>query len=492
MTHDRLNATTVSRLPGSVQRPGYDREAIGAGQVHIGVGAFHRAHQAVHTDAAMAAAGGDWGVIGLSLRSSSAEAQLAPQDGLYTVATLSGNNADYRLIGCLKRIITAPQHPADALAALVSPATKVVTLTITEKGYSLDPATGTLLTEDPDIAADIKTPHAPKSAIGYVVAALKARRDASAMPFTAISCDNLPSNGSRLKSAVLQFAEATDRDLAAWIEAHGAFPETMVDRIVPATTGADYQRAAAALGLDDQGHVKTEPFMQWVIENTFCNDRPAWNRAGAMLVPDVAPYETAKLRLLNGPHSAIAYLGFLSGLEFVHDVMADAKLSAFIASLMDEEILPTLNEPAGLSLPDYAKDLRARFLNSALQHRTAQIAMDGSQKLPQRLLNTIRDRMRQGLPYQRLALAVAAWIVYASGRTPSGETIDVRDPLAARMRKIGAEAGGDREKLLSGFLALSEVFGDDLRGVSQFSSALSEALAAILTKGPRAAAGGVA
>ena len=483
---DRLREDALARLPAGVRTPAYDRAFLRPRMVHIGVGAFHRAHQAVFTDDAIEAEGGSWGVTGVSLRSTTAQDQLAPQDGLFSVATRDGEAESFRVIGNVLSVHTAPNDPAAILDALSEPDVAVVTLTITEKGYGLDPATGALMTDRGDVVADLRAPRAPRSAIGYLAESLRRRREAGAGPFTVVSCDNLPSNGERVASALRQYAEAVDASLARWIEAEVAAPETMVDRIVPATTDADLDRATAALGVRDEGHVATEPFLQWVIQDRFCGPRPAWEAAGALIVPAVAPYETAKLRLLNGPHSAIAYLGYLSGHSYVHEVMADDPLARFVARLMDEEIMPTVPEPDGMPLGPYASDLRDRFRNPALNHRTWQIAMDGSQKLPQRLLNTIRDRLAMGAPFDRLALGVAAWMTYARGRTTTDEAIDVRDPLSERTAEIGrAERADD---LLAGYLTLAEVFGDDLPAEPRFREAVGTQLRTLLADGPRAAA----
>lgn len=459
--------------------------------VHLGVGAFHRAHQAVYTDDALEAEGGDWGVIGVSLRSPTAATQLNPQDGLYTVGSRDGATEDRRLIGNLKRVITATDDPAAARAALADPAVRVVTMTITEKGYALDPATGDLLADSPDIVADLANPGRPRSAVGYLVDAIATRRAAGAPAFTPLSCDNLPSNGARLKAALVQYAERLDPALSRFIEAEIACPETMVDRIAPATSEADLDAATAALGVRDDGYVKTEPFKQWVVEDAFSGPRPAWERGGVRFVDDVAAYETAKLRLLNGPHSAIAYLGYLSGHEYVHEVMAEAVLSDYVTGLMELEIAPTVAEPAGMPLKRYAEDLRSRFRNSALQHRTWQIAMDGSQKLPQRLLNTIRERIAQGAPYARLALGVAGWIVYTRGADLAGAAIDVRDPLATRTAAIWRDADGDLDRVVDGYLRLDEVFGDDLSRNADVAGLLRGKVHALLNDGIHKAAAAI-
>ena len=487
MQQQRLSNATLGSLPDDVQKFSYSRDALKVKAVHLGVGAFHRGHQAVFTDLANAHESAPWGVVGISLRSRTAETQLAPQDGLYCVGIRDRQNERFQLVGNIVQVITAPDAPAAAMAALTNPDVSVVTMTITEKGYGLDPATGKLVTDHGEISDDLANPTEPKSAIGYLCEALRLRKNAGNAPFTAMSCDNLPSNGSRLKSALLQYANSLDPDLADWIESEASFPESMVDRIVPATTNDDLVAAEARIGVRDEGYVKTEPFLQWVIEDDFVGTRPQWEKAGARIVPDVSPYENAKLRLLNGAHSAIAYLGYLSGYQFVHEVMGDEQLSDFVTALMNDEIAPTLAEPADMPLLPYATDLRGRFRNSSLNHRTWQIAMDGSQKLPQRLLNTIRDRIKQDLPFPRLATAVAAWIVYAAGSSPDGGHIDVRDPMSETFKSIAAKAAGDAEILLTGFLSLNDVFGTDLPQNSAFREAVWRSLRTILDSSVSAA-----
>lgn len=485
---DRLSPATLERLPEEVRKPAYSRSTLRTGLVHLGVGAFHRTHQAVYTEDAIEKTGGDWGVIGISLRSRKTGEQLNPQSGLFTVDARTGDAQDLRVIGNMSNVITAPDSSAEALGVLTNPSVHAVTLTITEKGYGLDPASGILMVNDGDIAADLANPGAPRSAIGYIAAALRSRRQAGIAPFTVISCDNIPANGRLLHSALTQYADAFDKALARFIETEVACPETMVDRIAPATTQEDLDNAAEILGLRDEGYMKTEPFKQWVIENKFCAPRPDWDKAGAMIVDEVAPYETAKLRMLNGAHSTIAYLGYLAGYDFVYEVMRDADFAPFIEALMDDEIMPVVEAPKGMPLDVYARDLRGRFLNSALQHKTWQIAMDGSQKLPQRILNTVRDRIRVGSSYDRLALAVAAWMTYAGGKTLKGEAIDVRDPLAGRMGEIARNTEGNAEKLVSGFLSLNEVFGNDLPSDKAFAETIVRQLKALHELGPRHAA----
>jgi len=479
----RLGNATLPALTDTCRLPAYDRAALEPGIVHLGVGAFHRAHQAVYTDDAIEAAGGNWGTVGISLRSDTAAKQLNPQDGLFCVGARDGAGEALRAVGNLSQVVTAPLDPAKARAALADPRIKVVTLTITEKGYCLDPATGNLLEGHEDLrhANDPTLP--PQSAIGYLVDAIRTRRAAGTAPFTVVSCDNLPSNGSRLHRALTQYAARSDDTLARHIDSDIACPETMVDRIVPATTPNDLERIEALLGCRDAGYVKTEPFSQWVIEDRFSAAVPAWDKAGALIVPAVGPFETAKLRLLNGPHSAIAYLGYLAGFEYVHEVMANPALNRYVDELMSMEIMPAVDPPPGLDLELYARELRQRFENPALEHRTWQIAMDGSQKLPQRLLNTIRRRIREGQDYERLALAVAAWLVYAAGTGLDGKAIDVRDPLAETTAGFGKTANGSAAVLVERFLTLKTVFGDDLVENRDFARTLEQQAGRLLEHG---------
>jgi fructuronate reductase len=353
---------------------------------------------------------------------------------------------------------------------------------VTEKGYRLDPDSGELALTHPDILHDLHEPQSPRSTVGYLAAGLKQRMAASVPPPSIVCCDNLPGNGARLRGAVLSFAAESDQALHGWIADNVAFPATMVDRIVPATTEDDIERNAAVTGLRDEGFVKTEPFRQWVIEDTFCNDRPHWEAGGALVVPDVEPFEQAKLRLLNGPHSTIAYLGFLAGYEHVHEAMQDRGLATFIRHLMTEEIAPVTPQPPPLDHATYIKELLSRFANPSLMHRTRQIAMDGSQKLPQRLLNTIRAQLEREGPIDALCLVVAAWIRYTLGHDERGSSYEVDDPLAPRFAQISA-ATHDPTELAARFLAIREIFGPDLPQSPRFRSKVEDALADLLKPG---------
>ncbi len=482
-TPPRLSDATLAGLPGQVRRPGYDRRAVTTGIVHLGLGAFHRAHQAAYTDAAIAAGDARWGILGASLRSPDTRDALAPQDGLYTLAVRSAEGEALQVIGALTGMLVAPEDPARLIAAMADPGVRVVSLTVTEKGYCHDPATGTLNEDHPDILHDLAHPERPRSAPGYVVAALARRRAAGIPPFTVLTCDNLPANGHTAGRVVARLAALRDPALGRFVEQEVAFPSTMVDRIVPATTDEDRARVASALGLADAWPVMTEPFTQWVIEDRFPQGRPDWAAQGAELVADVAPFETMKLRLLNGAHSSLAYLGYLAGRETVADAMALAPLATHVRRLMDEEATPTLSLPPGADVEGYKDRLVARFRNPALRHRTWQIAMDGSQKLPQRLLGTIRDRLAVGAPIPRLALGVAAWMRYVTGIDEAGRAIDVRDPLAVELRRRADEAGRDATRLARALMGVEAVFGPDLPRDPRFSAPVTRALEALLAHG---------
>jgi len=369
---------------------------------------------------------------------------------------------------------------------MADPATRIVSLTITEKGYCHEPATGRLDPDHPDIAHDLAQPGAPRSAPGYLVEALARRRAAGIPPFTVLSCDNLPSNGALARAIVLDLAAMRDPGLAEWIAANGRFPATMVDRITPATTGADIDALQQAAGYRDPAMVAHEPFRQWVIEDDFVTGRPDWPAAGARMVADVGAHELMKLRCLNGTHSTLAYLGYLAGHGTIAETVADAPFAAFCERLWREEIVPTVPVPHGEDLAAYTAALMGRYRNPAIRHRTWQIAMDGSQKLPQRLLGTIADALAGGGVPAGLCLGVAAWMRYVGGTDEAGAAIDVRDPLAARLRAASDAATG-AEATVAALLAFREVFAPDLAADPRFRAAVTGAYARLLAVGARAA-----
>lgn len=477
----RLDEAALTDLPDDVVRPRYDRAAARTGVVHLGIGAFHRAHQAVVFDDALKSGDLRWGVLGASLRSPGVRDQLNPQDGLYTLVVRDGEREDLRVIGACRSVMVGPEDPAALVAAMADADVHIVTLTVTEKGYRLDPASGELLVEDPDVAADIAHIERPRTAPGFIVAALRARRAAGLGPFTVISCDNLPHNGRRIRAGVLAMARAVDSSLAEWIAAEGAFPQTMIDRIVPATTAEDVVRLTARLGVEDQGMVKAEPFTQWVIEDRFAGERPDFAALGVQLTDAVEPWEDAKLRLLNGAHSAVAYLGALSGHEHVHEAVAVPAFRAYVEALWDEA-QTTLNPPPGLDVAAYRAELMARFSNSALMHRTRQIAMDGSQKLPQRLLAGAAERLAADQGIEAMALGVAAWMRWQEGVTEQGETVVVDDPLASRTAEL-IEASETDEAQVRALLGLSAVFPASLAEEPRFVEAVTAAFLALREHG---------
>lgn len=457
------NETAAQLLP-------YDRALVTAGIVHIGIGAFCRAHVLEYVDNLLVR-DPSWGVVGASLKRPDTRIALAPQDFLYTLVVRSPGKTAPRVIGSLLDVLDATTQRGALIETMADPKIRIVSLTITEKGYCHDPATGELDARHPEVCHDLAHPECPTTAPGLVVRALELRRNAGIPPFTVLCCDNLPSNGETAARVIRGYARLYNRSLADHIENDVAFPSTMVDRIVPATTVEDRQLSRSVTGLDDAWPVMTEPFTQWVIEDHFTADRPRFEDVGAEIVADVKPFEHMKLRMLNGSHSTLAYLGYLSGYEYVSDAIANPHFHALIHGLMTEEVMPTLPMDTG-SLANYRDALIERFANPALKHRTWQIAMDGSQKLPQRLLGTIRDRLQKGLNVNRAALGIAAWMRYVTGVDESSKEIDVKDPLAASFRQTAAMAGGEPSKLVDGLLAAKEIFGSDLPQHDGFRSVL--------------------
>jgi fructuronate reductase len=479
----RLSAAFLKSVPANVRVPDYDRATVSAGIVHLGIGAFHRAHMAVYVDDLLAS-DPSWGIVGASLRRPDTKEALEPQDGLYTIAVRDAAGTHPRVIGSILSVMDANSQRDELLALMADPSIRIVSLTVTEKGYCHDPATGELDRNHLDIVHDLANPAAPKSAPGMLVEALARRKAAGLAPFTVMSCDNLPNNGHTAKRIVTALAALRDAELGKWVEAV-AFPSTMVDRIVPSTTDADRAEIAGLIGAEDAWPIMTEPFTQWVIEDNFPSGRPAFETVGAQLVEDVEPFEHMKLRMLNGSHSTMAYSGYLGGYEYIAEVMGDPAYVKLIHGLMSEEVMPTLDMP-GVDLGGYRDELLERFRNPALKHRTWQIAMDGSQKLPQRLLGTIRDRLKDEQGIERLALGVAAWMRYVTGVAEDGSEIDVRDPHALKMMAIAADAGDDAEALFDGLVGMSEIFGDDLAENTAFRVAVVGHLTRLFDNGARA------
>ena len=456
----------------------------GVGIVHLGLGAFYRAFGAIYVAEAMAASGGDWGIVGVSLKNPTTRDALTPQNWAYTSVTLAKNDESTKVIDLLENVLVAPENPAAVLEAMADPGVRIVSLTVTEKGYCHNPATGVLTVDHPDIAHDLQQ-EMPRSAPGFLVRALARRRAAGAPPFTVLSCDNLPENGALVRQIVLDFAHLIDPSLAQWIGENGRFPATMVDRITPATTSADIARVTAVTGLYDSAPVLHEPFRQWVIEDNFVRDmRPDFNAVGVEMVKDVSRFEQMKLRMLNGSHSALAYLGYLAGHETVSDTVADPTFTAYVRQLWGE-IMPVVRAPQGFDLHDYAQALMERYANPKIRHRTWQIAMDGSQKLPQRLLSSLEANIAAGKPAPGLCLAVAAWMYYVGGIDQSGRPIEVKDPMAERLRALSDAANTPADKVAA-LLSLSEIFPPEL--AETLKAPVTEAAQILWTQGARQAA----
>jgi fructuronate reductase len=491
----RLSLAGLTRVPAAY-RPAIDPRQRRVRIVHLGIGAFHRAHQAYYTEES-----GDWGSCGVTQRSPRVAQQLAPQDCLYTLLVRDSEDASPRVIGAVREVMYGGGDPAAVAARIADPEVSIVSLTVSEKGYRYDPATRRLRLTDEEIAADLAG-RPPRTVIGQLTAGLAARAATGAAPVTVVCCDNLPANGPTVRGLVLDYAHAwaarhpdgaRPGALPDWIGAQVAFPATMVDRIAPATTEADLADVAALLGVRDLAAVVAEPFTQWVIEDSFAGPRPAWERAGAQLVPDVEPYEKVKLRMLNGTHSAVAYLGGLAGHEFIAGAVADDVLAGYAQRLMTTDIAPTLTAPPDMDLGEYAAQVLRRFGNTALRYRCAQVAMDGSQKLPYRLRDTIADRLAAGATPVRATLAFAAWMRHVwTQRADDGRPFPVDDPMADVFRARLAEAGVDGETVSAGqagrvagaLLGISAVFGE-LAESAVFRELVTEQLSRLARDGAR-------
>ena len=421
----RLAQATLAQLPAAVARPRYDRAEVRTGIVHLGVGAFHRAHQAVFADDCLTAGATDWGITAASLRSAATRDALAPQDGLYTLALRENDRQALRVIGSIGQTLVAPEGPGALLAAMVDPAVRIVTLTVTEKGYTANVASGDLRTDDPGVQHDLANPGAPRTALGFAVQALALRRTAGVKPFTLLSCDNLPGNGHLLHRVLTQFAEARSPDLGRFVAGEVTCPACMVDRIVPATTDADRAMIAERLGLQDAWPVLAEPFFQWVIEDRFPTGRPEWEGSGVEFASNVAPYEEMKLRLLNGAHSTIAAMGLVSGHATVAAAFGNPVIRALIGAYW-AEVAPAI--APGIDVAGYTARLTSRFDNRALHHKSAQIATDASLKVPQRIIAPLRDLFAMGRPTPILCFALAAWIRSCQGADDSGAAMPLNDP----------------------------------------------------------------
>ncbi|KQT60971.1 hypothetical protein ASG52_17150 [Methylobacterium sp. Leaf456] len=483
----------IGRLPSTVRTPRYDPAEVRPGIVHLGLGGFHRAHMARYTHDVMEAdeAARDWGIVGAGLMPGDEPmiAALEPQDGLYTLVERDGTSESASVIGAIPRVIFAGRSTDELLAAIDEETIRIVSLTVTENGYCLDASTKRLDPEHRLIAADLANPETPTSAIGVIVEAYRRRRQAGKPAFTALTCDNIQHNGTVLRNAVLDLARLRDAALADWIEANARFPSTMVDRITPVTSPDDVACFAERYGFRDERPVFCEPFKQWVIEDDFPSGRPPWERVGAQFVPDVAPYEFMKLRLLNGSHLAVAGLGRLAGYTTIDEALRDPRIAGYMAALMDRETGPTLPPIEGIDLSAYKRTLVERFSNPAIKDTVERVNTDAPINV---LVDPIRDRLRDGQPVELLALALAAWLRRVCGEDENGEKIDVRHPLADELREQAVAGGPDPRPLLSIRRLFGEL-GDDERLVTPtgrwlallYDKGVSAALDAVARDGAR-------
>lgn len=460
-----------------------DFENCGTGIVHFGPGAFHRAHQAIYTHDVLKKHGGNWRILAVSLQSSETAERLNAQDGMYSLVVRGETETEIRIIKSLKRVETAVLDTQPIFDALASPETHIVSMTVTEKAYGILRQKGKVDEAHESIAHDLKNPDAPKGIVGMIVKGLGLRHEKNLRPFTVLCCDNLPQNGALLKSGVLDFARRIGKgELADWIEREGAFPSSMVDRITPATTDALLEEVATSIGLEDTMPVVTEPFSQWVIEDSFCSKRPAWEDAGVLFVDDVEPYERMKLRMLNGTHSLIAYMGFLKGHAHVCDVLADGELLPLI-QLHLAAAAATLEPLEKIDFSDYAKHLVARFSNSNILHETYQIAMDGSQKMPQRIFEPAQHALENGQSLDSFARATACWIGFCRGSNANGQTYALRDPREKELMAAFKSGEGKAEKITQAFFEIPELFPDRLSTSTEWKMAVTGHLNELMDHG---------
>lgn len=478
----RLTQENLKHLAASVQVPDYDRHAVAQSLVHIGVGGFYRAHQAVYLDNLLAQPGStDWGYCGVGLLPHDAGMRdaLLPQDCLYTVVERSAEGDRARVIGALLNYLHAPQDREAVLQKLAAPGTRIVSLTITEGGYYVNEASGEFNHDHPDIVHDLQHPGQPICSFGVLAEGLDRRRRAGLQPFTVMSCDNLQHNGNLTRKMLLAFMQRRDPALADWVGEHGAFPNSMVDRITPATTEDHRALLREQFGVDDAWPVVTEPFLQWVIEDDFPGGRPAWERVGAQMTRDVLPYEKMKLRLLNASHQALCYIGMLLGYQFAHETMEDPRIRKLVQTMMDVEVTPLLQAPAGIDLEDYKRSLIERFSNPTIRDQLTRIGTEGSARIPGFVLPSIADAAPHGGPVKVLSFTVAAWFRYLAGSDDAGRPLPINDPIADRLQEHAKRGGRDANVLLG----MPDLFGKELLGYPAFVDEVQRALASFYDKG---------
>lgn len=483
MTPVTLSESTLSKLNPDVRTPSYDRSKVGEGIVHLGVGGFHRAHQALYIERVLEELGEkEWGICGVGImpHDSKMKEALEPQQCLYTLVEKGDGEEAARVIGAMKSYLYAPEDPEKVFAKLASPETKIVTLTVTEGGYYFDQGTGELLLSHPEVAHDLAHPSAPHTIYGYLTEGLARRRAAGIAPFTILSCDNIQSNGEVTKKLLVSYVARQDEALAKWIEEKVAFPNSMVDRITPITTPEDMEFISQRFGVKDAWPVVCEPFIQWVVEDNFCNGRPSFEKVGVEMTSDVHPYEKMKIRLLNASHSAMGYLGYLAGLRYIFEITRDEEFGKYVARMMDEEVTPLLDPVPGIDLPSYKRTLLVRFANPNVKDHALRICMDGSAKMPKFILPSIREELEKDGPISLLTLVVAAWFRFLTAKDEDGQEIPIQDPMAAQLVERARQGKADPMPLLE----MTEIFGD-LRNSERFVAELRRSLDMLYTIGAR-------
>ncbi|SDK99152.1 mannitol 2-dehydrogenase [Franzmannia pantelleriensis] len=480
-----LDTTTLSSLPADVERPRYDRGAVSAGIVHIGVGGFHRAHQAMYLDTLMNQGEAlDWGIVGVGVMPGDKRMQqaLAAQDHLYTlVVKHPDGHYEPRVIGSMIDYLFAPDDPEAVIQRMVDPAIRIVSLTVTEGGYNFHSVSGEFDLDNPQIQADLATPSRPSTTFGLVVEALVRRRAQGIPPFTLMSCDNIQGNGEVAKQMFSAYARARDPELGEWLAAEVAFPNSMVDRITPVTSTADIDELAARFGVEDAWPVVCEPFTQWVLEDHFDAGRPALEQAGVQVVEDVEPYELMKLRLLNASHQALCYFGYLAGYRYAHEVCQDPLFVEFLLGYMREEGSPTLAPVPGVDLERYRLTLIERFANPEVKDTLARLCAESSDRIPKWLVPVIREQLARDGKIRRSAAVVASWARYAEGRDEQGQLIEVVDRLKQPLMALAA----DNRSRPTAFIENRELFGD-LAEQPRFREAYLDALGSLHERGARA------
>ena len=482
---ETLGPSLLARLPSAIQKPAYDRSGIVPGIAHIGVGAFHRCHQAVYTDDLIGQGLDNRGIVGINIRTPLLASTLGRQGGLYTRLCRQNDTFEARVIGSIVSVVDSQASPTPALAVLSSPDIDVITMTVTEKGYCHQPASGELNWDHQDIVHDLANPEAPRSLPGLVVQALELRMLSHGRPVTVMSCDNIPTNGVILGNVVHAIAGRRGNRLADWIDANASFPSAMVDRIAPAPSQANIDAVEQSFGYRDNAVVVGEPFRQWVIERRFASRVPEWNRVGATIVGDVTPFEHLKMRVLNGAQTGLCYLGVLAGHEHTFNDMADPVLETFIRRMLTEETAPTLLPVPGIVPERYVEQSLDRLRNTAIRHRNHQIATDGSQKIVQRLLDPILERLRRAEGVTLLSVAVSGWMVYlirASQRF--GRSWSADDPYAERIAGIADRVGHDTKALTAEILAIDTIFAPELAANVAFRAEIIRGLDGLLADDP--------